>query len=81
MKEIFLPLNVEALPGGGFLVTCVDLPGLVAQGKTEAEALAVAQSLARKLVQSYYDSGIELPPILEDIYYGENDEQWPDLPN
>jgi len=81
MKEIFLPLNVDALPGGGFLVTCVDLPGLVAQGKTEAEALAMAQDLAHKLVQSYYDSGNELPPVLQDIDYSENDEQWPDLPN
>jgi len=81
MKEIFLPLNIETLPGGGFLVTCEDLPGLVAQGKTEAEALAIAQDLARKLVQAYYDSGEELPPVLQDLDYAENDEQWPDLPN
>jgi|WetSurMetagenome_2_1015567.scaffolds.fasta_scaffold00508_24 antitoxin HicB len=80
MKEIFLPLNVESMPGGGFLVTCEDLPGLVAHGKTEAEALATAQDLARKLVQAYYDSD-KLPPVLQDIEFSENDQQWPELPN
>jgi predicted RNase H-like HicB family nuclease len=74
MKEIFLSLNVEQFSGGGYLVTCEDLPGLVAQGNTEAEAIEIAQELARKLVQSYMDSGEALPPILQDDL--EDDSLW-----
>jgi len=77
MKEVFLALHVEELSGGGFLVTCQDLPGLVAQGKTEAEALQIAQNLAVKLVESYLENNDEedLPPVLQD-YFDDEDEPW-----
>jgi predicted RNase H-like HicB family nuclease len=74
MKEIFLSLNVEQFSGGGYLVTCEDLPGLVAQGNTEAEAIETAQELARKLVQSYMDNESTIPPILNED--GEDDTFW-----
>ena len=64
MKEIFVNINIEALPEGGFLATSEDLPGLVAQGRTAAEALEIAQDVARKLVESYEEHGDELPPAL-----------------
>ncbi len=60
--EFFLPLQVEALPEGGFLATSKDLPGLVAQGRTLAETLEIAQDVARKLVESYLEHGDPLPP-------------------
>ncbi len=64
MKEILLAIHIEALPEGGFLATSEELPGLVAQGRTAAEALEIAQDVARKLIQSYQEHGDELPPAL-----------------
>ncbi len=65
MAEILLAIHIEALPEGGFLATSEELPGLVAQGRTAAEALEIAQDVARKLIQSYYEHGDELPPVLQ----------------
>jgi predicted RNase H-like HicB family nuclease len=65
MKEILLAIQIEALPEGGFLATSNDLPGLVAQGRTAAEAMEIAQDVARKLIQSYEEHGDELPPALK----------------
>lgn len=62
MKEILLSVHVEALPEGGFLATSEDLPGLVAQGRTVAETMEIAQDVARKLIESYREHGDELPP-------------------
>ena len=61
MKEALLNLTVESLPEGGFLATSDDLPGLVAQGRTIAETLEIAQDVARKLVESYIEHGDPLP--------------------
>ncbi len=65
MKEILLAIQIEALPEGGFLATSNELPGLVAQGRTAAEALEIAQDVARKLIESYQEHGDELPPALK----------------
>ena len=62
MREILVDVNVEPLPEGGFLATSDDLPGLVAQGRTVAETLEIAQDVARKLVESYAEHGDPLPP-------------------
>jgi antitoxin HicB len=64
MKEILLAIQIEPLPEGGFLAVSDELPGLVAQGRTAAEALEIAQDVARKLIQSFEDHGDELPPAL-----------------
>jgi antitoxin HicB len=66
MKEILLSIRLEALPEDGYLATSDDLPGLVAQGRTIAETLEIAQDVARKLVESYREHGDELPPALRD---------------
>ncbi|MBI4308268.1 MAG: type II toxin-antitoxin system HicB family antitoxin [Chloroflexi bacterium] len=63
-KELLLTIHVEALPEGGFLATSADLPGLVAQGRTIAETLEIAQDVARKLIESYREHGDELPAAL-----------------
>lgn len=65
MKEALIALQVEELPEGGFLATSEDLPGLIAQGRTLAETLEIAQDVARKLVESYIEHGDELPPALK----------------
>ncbi|MBM3947914.1 MAG: type II toxin-antitoxin system HicB family antitoxin [SAR202 cluster bacterium] len=61
MKEAAIAVQVEELPGGGFLATSDELPGLVAQGRTLAETLEIAQDVARKLVESYIEHGSPLP--------------------
>lgn len=61
MKEIFLDIKLEPLTEGGFVATSNDLPGLVAQGRTVAETLEIAQDVARKLIESYEEHGDELP--------------------
>ena len=62
MNELFLNLDIEPLERGGFLATSEELPGLVAQGRTMAETLEIAQDVARKLIESYVEHGDPLPP-------------------
>jgi len=64
MKEILLGIHIESLPEGGFLATSEELPGLVAQGRTLAETMEIAQDVARKLIESYHEHGDSLPPAL-----------------
>ena len=64
MREALVPIHVEELPEGGYLATSEDLPGLVAQGRTFAETIEIAQDVARKLVESYIEHGDTLPPSL-----------------
>ena len=64
MREVLLSLHVEPLAEGGYLATCDDLPGLVAQGRTVAETLEIAQDVAIGLVESYLEHGDELPEKL-----------------
>ncbi len=65
VAEALLAVHIEALPEGGFLATSDGLPGLVAQGRTVAETLEIAQDVARKLVGSYREHGDPLPPALQ----------------
>lgn len=65
MNEVLLSIHLEELPEGGFLATSDDLPGLVAQGRTLAETLEIAQDVARKLVESYREHGDDPPSALK----------------
>ena len=47
-----MEIEVEELPEGLFLATSNELPGLVAQGRTAAEALEIARDVARKLLEA-----------------------------
>jgi len=62
MNEVYLKLHVEALDEGGYVATSVDLPGLVAQGRTLSETIEIAHDVARKLIGSYEEHGDPLPP-------------------
>lgn len=64
MNEIFIKVQLEQLENGAYLATSNDVPGLVAQGRTIAEALEIAQDVTRKLIESYIEHGNELPPQL-----------------
>ena len=70
MAEVLIRLRVEQLPEGVFLATSEDVPGLVAQGRTVAEAVEIAQDVARKIVESYREHGDPLPPALQKIFTG-----------
>ena len=65
MGETVIKLHIDPLPDGGYLATSEALPGLVAQGRTIAETIEIAQDVARKLVESYQSHGDPIPPGLE----------------
>ena len=65
MAESLINHEIETLTEGGYLATSRDLPGLVAQGRTIAECIEIAQDVARKLVESYLDRGDPLPRKLK----------------
>lgn len=77
MKEVLVNIHVEPLPEGGFLATSDDVPGLVAQGRTVAETLEIAQDVALGLIESYLEHGDELPPVLRDIPAARGDVRIP----
>lgn len=64
--EILLSLQIEPLDEGGYLATSDDLQGLLAQGRTVAETMEIAQDVARKLVESYLEHGDPLPPKISE---------------
>ena len=50
--ELAIQIQIEELPEGLFLGTSDELPCLVAQGRTVAEALEIARDVARKLIEA-----------------------------
>ena len=62
MSELILSISIEPLEEGGYLAASDDLQGLIAQGRTMAETLEIAQDVARKLIESYLEHGDPLPP-------------------
>ena len=50
--KLAIRIQIEELPEGLFLATSDELPGLVAQGRTVAEALDIARDVARKLIEA-----------------------------
>jgi predicted RNase H-like HicB family nuclease len=50
--ELAIQVRIEELPEGLYLATSDELPGLVAQGRTVAEALDIARDVARKIVEA-----------------------------
>ena len=64
MQEILIDLSLQSLGEQGYLATSPDLPGLVAQGRTLAETMEIAQDVARKLIESFQEHGDPLPEAL-----------------
>ena len=64
MNEAAIQLHIEKLAGGRFLATSADVPGLVAEGRSVAEATEIAQGLARKIAEPCIEHGDPLPPAL-----------------
>jgi predicted RNase H-like HicB family nuclease len=63
VEEVAIRVRVEALKEGGYVATSPDVPGLVAEGRSVAEAVEIAQGLARKIVESCLEHGDPLPPV------------------
>jgi antitoxin HicB len=64
MNEASIRLHIEPLDEGGFLATSLDVPGLVAEGRSITEATEIAQGLARKIAESCIEHGDPLPRAL-----------------
>jgi predicted RNase H-like HicB family nuclease len=62
MSELIVSISIEPLEEGDYLAASDDLQGLIAQGRTMAETLEIAQDVARKLIESYLKHGDPLPP-------------------
>ena len=54
-------IKIEKLDEGAYLATSDVLPGLVAEGRTIAETMEIAQDVARKIIESYIEHGDPLP--------------------
>jgi len=74
MVEQLITIKIEKLEEGGYLATSDSIQGLVAQGRTIAETMEIAQDVARKLIESCIEHGDPLPfiikrrkPIIEDV--------------
>ena len=61
MSEYMIPSTVERLEEGIYLATSPVLQGLVAQGRTVAETLEIAEDVARKLIESCIEHHDPLP--------------------
>ena len=67
MREILIPITIEPLEEGGYLATSPVWEDLLAQGRTMAETLEIAQDVARKLIESYLEHGDPLPEVIRRI--------------
>ena len=61
MSEYLISIKIEELKEGSYLAKSDDLQGLIAQGRTIAETMEIAQDVARKLIESYIEHGDPLP--------------------
>jgi predicted RNase H-like HicB family nuclease len=57
LSGYLVPIKIEKLGDGVYLATSDVLQGLVAQGRTVAETMEIAQDVARKLIESYIEHG------------------------
>ncbi|HBF13468.1 MAG TPA: type II toxin-antitoxin system HicB family antitoxin [Deltaproteobacteria bacterium] len=65
MGEVLVSVQIERLESGDYLATSQELPDLLAQGRTIAETLEIAQDVLRKLIDSYLEHGDPLPKCLK----------------
>jgi predicted RNase H-like HicB family nuclease len=67
--EVAFSVHVELLPEGFFLAKSDELPGLVAQGRTIAEALEIARDVGKKLIEARQErDGLQKLPAASDFH-------------
>ena len=64
MAEYLIPISIEYLEEGEYLATSPLLQGLIAQGRTIAETIEIAEDVARKIIESCIEHGDPLPENL-----------------
>lgn len=64
-KYFSFHLKIKRVENGQYLAESEDVPGLVAQGRTIAEAIEIAQDVARKLIESWLEHGDPVPETLK----------------
>ncbi|MEK7699061.1 MAG: type II toxin-antitoxin system HicB family antitoxin [Planctomycetota bacterium] len=64
MSEYLIPISIEHLEEGGYLATSPVIQGLIAQGRTIAETLEIAQDVARKIIESCIEHNDPIPKEL-----------------
>ena len=60
-RLIRLTVHLEQQPEGGYTVTAPQLPGLVTEGDTVAEAMSNVEDALVAILQLYEDTGKEIP--------------------
>lgn len=64
MSEYLIPISIKHLEEGGYLATSSVLQGLIAQGRTIAETLEIAEDVARRLIESRIEHNEAIPKEL-----------------
>ncbi len=64
MSECLIPISIERLEEGEYLATSSLLQGLIAQGRTIAETLEIAEDVARKIIESRIEHNEPIPKEL-----------------
>ncbi|GJQ59118.1 MAG: type II toxin-antitoxin system HicB family antitoxin [Candidatus Scalindua sp. AMX11] len=64
MAEYLIPISIEYLEEGEYLATSQVLQGFLAQGRTIAETIEIAEDVARKIIESCIEHGDTLPENL-----------------
>lgn len=67
MSETLIKLQIEPLEEGGYVATSEQIPGLVAQGRTLAETVEIAQDVARKILESCLEHGDPVPEVFRSL--------------
>ena len=68
--------NTEIHDGSEYLGTSPDVPGLVAEGRSVAEAVEISQGLARKIVESCLEHGDPLPRVFRNKQRPNQEYRW-----
>lgn len=61
MERFEYPVLLKAAEEGGFIVTCRDLPPLITQGESKADALAQAADAMDEVFATYMLEGLTFP--------------------
>ena len=64
MSEYLIPISIEHLEEGGYLATSPVLQGLIAQGRTVAETIEIAEDVARRIIESRIEHNEAIPKEL-----------------
>ena len=61
--EHVIQLHIEKLPQGLYLATSDEVQGLIAQGRTIQETIAIAGDVAKKLIEAQRQNTVFMEPI------------------